>query len=273
MVASKLPQILQLNPTHELVFQGPFDKVVTSFLELKNPSEQRICFKVKTTAPRRYCVRPNSGIVEPDGKIKIAIMLQPMEPESYNERSKHKFMVQSIIVRREVEAATFDEVWANASSELVMDSKLKCTFIDAGESKSHEQQQQLDTSTPDLIGSIKKTSSAVKQTTSQQYQVSGDGPQQQSSKRSPEQVTTSTPIRSSSSTAIAGGAFKDPTQAAVKSSLSFTPRRSDGQADKSMLSSHNLTSSFHQSMSDDKKIVLVSLIMLILGVILGKYII
>lgn len=57
------------------VFAGPFTDVVTTELKLSNPSEKRVCFKVKTTAPKRYCVRPNSGIIEPGGKVSVACEL------------------------------------------------------------------------------------------------------------------------------------------------------------------------------------------------------
>uniref|UniRef100_A0A8C1VY87 Vesicle-associated membrane protein-associated protein A n=1 Tax=Cyprinus carpio TaxID=7962 RepID=A0A8C1VY87_CYPCA len=73
----------------------PFTDVVTANLKLKNPSERKVCFKVKTTAPRRYCVRPNSGIIDPGAAVIISVMLQPFEYDP-NEKSKHKFMVQTI---------------------------------------------------------------------------------------------------------------------------------------------------------------------------------
>ena len=44
---------------------GPYTTVVTSELKLTNPAQKRVLFKVKTTAPKCYCVRPNSGIIEP----------------------------------------------------------------------------------------------------------------------------------------------------------------------------------------------------------------
>lgn len=51
---------------------GPFTEVVTSHLKITNPSNDRVCFKVKTTAPRQYCVRPNSGILEPSASQTVA---------------------------------------------------------------------------------------------------------------------------------------------------------------------------------------------------------
>lgn len=45
------------------IFVGPFTEVVTTELKLSNVSDEQIAFKVKTTAPRRYAVRPNSGVL------------------------------------------------------------------------------------------------------------------------------------------------------------------------------------------------------------------
>ncbi|NWW37128.1 VAPA protein, partial [Panurus biarmicus] len=75
-------------------FSGPFTDVVTTNLKLRNPSDRKVCFKVKTTAPRRYCVRPNSGIIDPGSSVIVSVMLQPFDYDP-NEKSKHKFMVQT----------------------------------------------------------------------------------------------------------------------------------------------------------------------------------
>ena len=75
---------------------GPFNDVVTSHLKLSNPSDRRVCFKVKTTAPKRYCVRPNNGLIEPHSNTTIAVMLQPVDLDNLNDKNKHKFMVQSM---------------------------------------------------------------------------------------------------------------------------------------------------------------------------------
>jgi len=130
---SKQDQILILEPKQELHFKGPFTDVVTSYLKLTNPSDRRVCFKVKTTAPKRYCVRPNNGIVEPHGNQTIAVMLQPFDVGSggqsdglSNEKSKHKFMVQTMFAPDG--DVNQDSLWKEASPDAIMDSKLKCVF-------------------------------------------------------------------------------------------------------------------------------------------------
>ena len=47
---------------------GPFTNVVSTELKLRNPTQRSVLFKVKTTAPKRYCVRPNGGIIEANGQ-------------------------------------------------------------------------------------------------------------------------------------------------------------------------------------------------------------
>ncbi|VDP62825.1 unnamed protein product [Schistosoma curassoni] len=89
-------QVLQIEPKCELVFEGPFVDVVTSYIKLTNPLDRAVGFKIKTTVPKCYCVKPSNGYIEPHQTVEVAVMLQPF---SYNaaEKFNHKFMIQSII--------------------------------------------------------------------------------------------------------------------------------------------------------------------------------
>ena len=99
---------------------GPFTSQVSSSMRLSNPSDRKVCFKIKTTAPKRYCVKPNSGVIDPKQTVQISgnfrpqirfnllalcdlrkiitcisVSLQPFEYDP-NEKNRHKFMVQSM---------------------------------------------------------------------------------------------------------------------------------------------------------------------------------
>lgn len=128
MAKTKPQQVLVIDPMNELKFKGPFNDVVTSYLTLRNPSDRKVCFKVKTTAPRRYCVRPNSGLVEPSGSVNVSVMLQPIDGDGQQDRGKHKFMVQSMFAPENVDDV--DKLWSEAKSGDLMDSKLRCVFED-----------------------------------------------------------------------------------------------------------------------------------------------
>ncbi|KAM4605888.1 vesicle-associated membrane protein-associated protein B/C [Discoglossus pictus] len=122
---AKVEQVLALEPQHELKFRGPFTDVVTTNLKLSNPLEKSVCFKVKTTAPRRYCVRPNSGLIDGGSSVNVSVMLQPFDYDP-NEKSKHKFMVQSMVAPSDT--SDMEAVWKDAKPDELMDSKLRCVF-------------------------------------------------------------------------------------------------------------------------------------------------
>ena len=69
---AKAEQVLVIDPNNELTFVGPFTTAVSATMTLKNPSDRKVCFKIKTTAPKRYCVKPNSGVIDPRETVQIA---------------------------------------------------------------------------------------------------------------------------------------------------------------------------------------------------------
>jgi hypothetical protein len=122
---SKKEQVLVIEPPIELTFTGPFTQAVSSYMKLKNPSDRKVCFKIKTTAPKRYCVKPNSGVVDPNTEVQIAVSLQPFEYDPA-EKNKHKFMVQSMFAPDgEINQ---DTLWKEIDQNDLMDSKLRCVF-------------------------------------------------------------------------------------------------------------------------------------------------
>ncbi|GIY97889.1 hypothetical protein CEXT_75621 [Caerostris extrusa] len=120
---NQIEQALVLDPPNELHFKGPFTEVTTSYLKLTNLTDRNIIFKVKTTAPKTYCVRPNGGFIPPKKTKSISLMLQPFDPEN-DDRSRDKFMVQSMFTSSD---AYFDSLWHDPHEGL-MNSKLKCVF-------------------------------------------------------------------------------------------------------------------------------------------------
>lgn len=137
---SKRDQVLVIEPPNELTFTGPFTQAVYSYMKLKNPSDKKVCFKIKTTAPKRYCVKPNSGVVDPNTEVSIAVSLQPFEFDP-NEKNKHKFMVQSMFAP-EIGEINQDTLWKEADQNDLMDSKLRCVFaLPPGQEQNHVEEK------------------------------------------------------------------------------------------------------------------------------------
>lgn len=123
---AKQEQVLLIDPPMELSFVGPFTSQVSSSMRLTNPSDRKVCFKIKTTAPKRYCVKPNSGVIEAKQTVQISVSLQPFEFDP-NEKNRHKFMVQSMFAPEG--DINQDTLWKDTDPAQLMDSKLKCTFV------------------------------------------------------------------------------------------------------------------------------------------------
>lgn len=114
-----LPYALEVSPDSALQF------TITPKAELENEDSSRVtmtlrneqqtdhlAFKVKTTQPRRYLVRPNQGIVAPGTSETVSILLVDKDRQSlwstYErlgqpglDHSKDKFLVQSCTVTDE----------------------------------------------------------------------------------------------------------------------------------------------------------------------------
>ncbi|KAK6915501.1 Major sperm protein (MSP) domain [Dillenia turbinata] len=83
-------------------------KFVCEYLELKkqsscsvrlvNNSHQYVAFKVKTTSPKKYCVRPNTGVVIPKSDIEFIVTMQAQRSAPPDLMCKDKFLIQSMVV-------------------------------------------------------------------------------------------------------------------------------------------------------------------------------
>jgi len=91
-------------------------------MTLRHPgtTDEYLAFKVKTTQPRRYLVRPNQGLIAPGGSEKVAIMLVEKDKnsllQSYErlgqsalDHAKDKFLVQSCTVSPSFSSKFMDE--------------------------------------------------------------------------------------------------------------------------------------------------------------------
>ena len=63
---------LQIHPS-ELKFRFELKKNIPVTVSLHNPTGERIAFKVKTTSPKKYCVLPSSGFVEPNSTKDVQV--------------------------------------------------------------------------------------------------------------------------------------------------------------------------------------------------------
>lgn len=119
------PIHLVLDPADTFVFERPGEQNVNVELHLKNDSNSCVFFKIKTTAPKRYCVRPNSGKVLPGQNTTVLIILQQVSPADLQKPCKDKFLVQSCTAP---ESADPKLVWDAVPADQIGEAKLKCSW-------------------------------------------------------------------------------------------------------------------------------------------------
>jgi len=106
---------VDLAPGAQLGFNRPFNQIVKRSLNVTNHNAQPVAFKVKTTAPKLYCVRPNSGRIEAGETCEVAVLLQPMKDDPpANTKCKDKFLVQTTFITPEREQGSISELWSVA---------------------------------------------------------------------------------------------------------------------------------------------------------------
>ncbi|KAI0980963.1 hypothetical protein GJ496_006257 [Pomphorhynchus laevis] len=109
----------------DIRFTGPYDgNTVSSTLNIKNNSSHAIVFKVKTTAPKRYCVRPKSDIIDAFSSKEITISLQSFNL-STEDVTKHKFMIQAAF--QSDNDHDHSQFW-NDPSKKYASMRLRCVF-------------------------------------------------------------------------------------------------------------------------------------------------
>lgn len=86
--------LISVHP-EELNFEFELDKPSYCNLKVVNNTEHHVAFKVKTTSPKRYFVRPNTSVVQPWDSCTITVTLQAQKEYPPDMQCKDKFLLQS----------------------------------------------------------------------------------------------------------------------------------------------------------------------------------
>ncbi|KAI1402039.1 VAMP-associated protein [Hypoxylon fuscum] len=120
---------VEIDP-QELGFHRPFTSEVSEVLRIRNSNTHPVAFKVKTTAPKQYCVRPNSGRVEPGKEVEVSVILQAMKQEPpADTKCRDKFLVQSVGITGDKEFANLQSIWDGIEKSAIVEKKIRVVFL------------------------------------------------------------------------------------------------------------------------------------------------
>eukprot|EP00035_Acanthoeca_spectabilis_P020714 m.434298 g.434298 ORF g.434298 m.434298 type:complete len:236 (+) comp17690_c0_seq1:136-843(+) len=142
--------MITLTPDAELAFNlAELEKNKTVAVELKianNSSTDRVLFKIKTTKPQNYHVKPNSGIIPAGGAvtIQVALLEAAVNQPSDSKAKEDKFLVQTVlesdckeplpkVIETKEEATIVKERWtvveAQGKNAPITKNKLTCRLL------------------------------------------------------------------------------------------------------------------------------------------------
>lgn len=91
------PDILEVQP-QELKFLFELKKQSTCSIQMINKTDHYVAFKVKTTNPKKYCVRPNTGVIDPNSACEFSVTMQAPKVVPPDMICRDKFLVQGTYV-------------------------------------------------------------------------------------------------------------------------------------------------------------------------------
>ncbi|TKR57891.1 hypothetical protein L596_030535 [Steinernema carpocapsae] len=119
--------ILNFCPRDELVMkkvEGENDSI--EVVVLKNPTQKNIMYKIKTTSPEKFRVRPTTGVVKPEGMEIIRVYLQN---EYKGTVVKEKFLVMAMETDG-TSSEDFGTLWKEAPECTKILQKLRCRLCE-----------------------------------------------------------------------------------------------------------------------------------------------
>ncbi|KAI3681484.1 hypothetical protein L6452_36283 [Arctium lappa] len=122
-------ELLSIEP-QELQFPFELKKQISCSMQLKNKTDSHVAFKVKTTNPKKYCVRPNTGIVLPHSTCDVIVTMQAQKEAPPDMQCKDKFLLQSAVASPGASPKDITpELFNKESGNQVEECKLKVNYV------------------------------------------------------------------------------------------------------------------------------------------------
>ena len=112
---------------------APFTEQSTEYVTITNGTEETIAFKVKTTAPKFYCVRPNAALVAPGETLQIQVIFLGLAEEPVpNFNCRDKFLVITLPSPNDLGERSVADAWADLEAQFgsqAVSKKIKVKYL------------------------------------------------------------------------------------------------------------------------------------------------
>uniref|UniRef100_A0A6N2MW32 MSP domain-containing protein n=2 Tax=Salix viminalis TaxID=40686 RepID=A0A6N2MW32_SALVM len=171
MTAADGNQLISVHPD-DLKFIFELEKQSFCDLKVANNTEHHVAFKVKTTSPKKYFVRPNTGVIQPWDCCIIRVTLQAQREYPPDMQCKDKFLLQSTIMppHADVDELPPDTFNKDSYGKVIHDMKLRVLYIPPSSTQGNSEDEGLKGSTqiPDANSAVQslkdERDAAIRQT-------------------------------------------------------------------------------------------------------------
>ncbi|XP_052004461.1 motile sperm domain-containing protein 2-like [Xyrauchen texanus] len=123
--------LLHISPAEELRF-GAKETEKKSLIILNNVTKNQVAFKVRTTAPEKYRVKPSNSSCEPGASVDIIVSLHG----GFQASPQDRFLVMAAEMESSAGAAIPDlaQFWKDVSKPKIMEHRLRCHVLESTKS-------------------------------------------------------------------------------------------------------------------------------------------
>ncbi|KAK9927686.1 hypothetical protein M0R45_024858 [Rubus argutus] len=169
-------QLISVLP-EELKFLFELEKQSFCDLKVVNNTEHHVAFKVKTTSPKKYFVRPNTGVIQAWDSCVIRVTLQAQREYPPDMQCKDKFLLQSTTVPPNSDVDELpQDTFTKESGRTLEECKLRVVYITPGSAQGNSEDgasmRGLDSNSNQAFQRLKEErDSAVRQTQTLQQEL------------------------------------------------------------------------------------------------------
>ncbi|XP_078439787.1 vesicle-associated protein 1-2-like [Wolffia australiana] len=122
-------ELLGVDPS-ELRFPFELKKQISCSLQLSNKTDENVAYKIKTTNPKKYCVRPNAGVIRPRSTCDVIVMMQSQKEAPIDMQCKDKFLVQGVVASSATSLKDVTpELFSKEAGNNVEEFKLRVVYV------------------------------------------------------------------------------------------------------------------------------------------------
>ncbi|XP_059356691.1 motile sperm domain-containing protein 2 isoform X1 [Carassius carassius] len=123
--------LLDISPSEELRF-GAKESEKKCLIILNNVTKNQVAFKVRTTAPEKYRVKPSNSSCEPGASVDIVVSLHG----GYQASPQDRFLVMAAEMESSAGASVSElaRFWKEVSKAKVMEHRLRCHLLESPKS-------------------------------------------------------------------------------------------------------------------------------------------